>query len=138
MQEDKSIYRSLNKVSENRGIRKILEKENWFRDSQQSQDPAPRPGWKISGGSKGKLTRAQQKHQPVSVLFAPRTEAGTLLTTMRKVQLTLQKACQANYTRMKIVETAKINATREVATTPEVEDMAITTTAEIMMGMMEA
>ena len=107
LESKKSIYRSFQEVSENREVRKLVEKTTWYLDKDtkptQNFPSTARPG-RLAGSRKVSLNKPQQKSQPVSVLFAPRTQAGSLLSALRQVEQSLQQACPKKYKRIKIVE----------------------------------
>ena len=109
LKNGKSIYRSFQEVSENRDIRKLVEKTTWLLDKDQEPtqnflSSSARPGRLAGRRKKVHITKPQQKFQPVSVLFSPRTEAGSLQSALRQVEASLQQACPLRYKRIKVVE----------------------------------
>ena len=109
VKKDGSIYTSFQQMSYKSDIRKEVEKTTWFC-SKEDRDPDNnfQPKWGIGGskppGPRRGLDAKQVLHQPISIMFYPRTMSGKLLVALRKVENSVQEAWPAKHRRFKIVE----------------------------------
>ena len=98
-----SIFRSFETMNQNRNIKQMVLKTTWYLDKPKP-DALPSVPTGLRRGKKGGLSKEQMKHQPASVLFAPRTEGGKHLSLLRATETTIGQGRFSKYRRMKIVE----------------------------------
>ena len=93
----RNVFRSHAEMSENRELRKLLEKETWYYDREESQPlenlGSQNPRWQARGSKfffKKHLTTEKKRYQPSSVKFIPRSESGKLITALRMAEENLK------------------------------------------------